>query len=479
MDGTILNDRYQLLQILGRKPGRRTWQAMDLQTAQPVVVKLLLFGMDFEWEALKLFEREAQILQALDHPAIPKYLDWFETELEEASGFALVQTYIPAQSLDAIVKSGRTFLEEELREIAQQVLQVLDYLHQRNPTVIHRDLKPSNILVGDRSAHSIGQVFLVDFGSVQNLAMKSVGTMTIVGTYGYMPMEQFGDRAVPASDLYSLGATILFLATGREPAGLIDDENRLQFAEISTLSLPFNAWLRNMTEVSLKKRPASAMAALELLKSRKTLSSNLSSIDSAKKLMPRQPQPVNCRYALEQIDDSQLFLAVPASCLKLQQMKAPSWLSQTGCLYIAIIPVQLIILGIIISLLSHGFLLLLVALIAGVFLNMNRFLKRRIITITASDIKITYPIRLRNLKRNNLALSSYRKSWKIEHSIPRHKAWDLEYCSFHYNPKRYYLKLKIANQIWRIQGTHEEIQWLVGELSHHLQLPAISSTSYN
>jgi serine/threonine protein kinase len=70
MDGTILNDRYQLLQILGRKPGRRTWQAMDLQMAQPVVVKLLLFGMDFEWEALKLFEREAQILQALDHPAI-------------------------------------------------------------------------------------------------------------------------------------------------------------------------------------------------------------------------------------------------------------------------------------------------------------------------------------------------------------------------------------------------------------------------
>jgi serine/threonine protein kinase len=479
MDGTILNDRYQLLQILGRKPGRRTWQAMDLQTAQPVVVKLLLFGMDFEWEALKLFEREAQILQALDHPAIPKYLDWFET-LGEASGFALVQTYIPARSLDVIVKSGRTFLAKELREIAQQILQVLDYLHQRNPAVIHRDLKPSNILLGDRSGHSIGQVFLVDFGSVQNLAMKSVGTMTIVGTYGYMPMEQFGDRAVPASDLYSLGATMLFLATGREPADLIDDENRLQFAEISTLSVQFNAWLRNMTEVSFKKRPASAMVALDLLKTPKKLSGDLSSIDSAKQLMPRQPKPFNCRYILEQRSASKVFLSVPVSCLKLQEMKAPSWLSQTGCLYIVIIPIQIIVTVIIFKLFSHGFMVLLISLFVGVFLGIDRSKKRRIITISESEIAITYPTWLQTLTQNDLVLSSHERNWTLEKRIPRHKVWELEYFLPHYSSRNnYYLNLKVANQVWRIRGTRQEIQWLVGELSHHLQLPAISSTSYN
>ncbi len=185
MNNANLNDRYQLTQLLGRKAGRRTWLAMDQQTQQQVVVKLLLFSADFEWDALKLFEREAQTLQDLDHPAIPKYLDWFELKFEGSSGFALVQTYVPALSLETIVRSGRTFSSEDLQQMAEQVLDILDYLHSRSPAVIHRDLKPSNILLGDRTGNSPGKVSLIDFGAVQNLAGSKGGTMTIVGTYGY------------------------------------------------------------------------------------------------------------------------------------------------------------------------------------------------------------------------------------------------------------------------------------------------------
>lgn len=82
MNQVLLNDRYQLDRLLGRKSGRRTWFAIDGQTQQQVVIKLLLFIADFEWDALKLFERESKTLQDLDHSAIPKYLDWFETNLE-------------------------------------------------------------------------------------------------------------------------------------------------------------------------------------------------------------------------------------------------------------------------------------------------------------------------------------------------------------------------------------------------------------
>ena len=59
--------------------------------------------------------------------------------------------------------------------------------------MIHRDLKPSNILLGERSGNSVGQVYLVDFGSVQTVLATEGGTRTVVGTYGYMPQEQFGD----------------------------------------------------------------------------------------------------------------------------------------------------------------------------------------------------------------------------------------------------------------------------------------------
>ncbi|RUT01373.1 hypothetical protein DSM106972_069240 [Dulcicalothrix desertica PCC 7102] len=71
MKGEILGERYQVEQLLGKKAGRRTLLALDLQSNQPVVIKLLNFSNDFEWDDLKLFEREAETLKSLNHPAIP------------------------------------------------------------------------------------------------------------------------------------------------------------------------------------------------------------------------------------------------------------------------------------------------------------------------------------------------------------------------------------------------------------------------
>src|SRR4028119_1692723 len=145
-------------------------------------------------------------------------------------------------------------------------LDILAYLHPRQPPVIHRDIKPSNILLKNRSGNSVGEVYLVDFGAVQTLATQQGKTVTVVGTYGYMPPEQFGGRAVPASDLYGLGATLIALITKQHPADLPQKDLPIEFEQITQLSPGFTNWLKWLTHPSLERRPASVQIAKEVLK---------------------------------------------------------------------------------------------------------------------------------------------------------------------------------------------------------------------
>jgi len=265
LSGEILADRYQCDRRLGKQAGRQTLLARDLKTQQQVVVKLLSFSSDFNWEDLKLFEREVETLKSLSHPAIPQYLDSFEIDTPNRKGFALVQTYIEAKSLQEYLSDGRTFSEREVKQLATALLDILAYLHQRQPPVIHRDIKPSNILLKNRSGNRVGEVYLVDFGAVQTLATQQGKTVTVVGTYGYMPPEQFGGRAVPASDLYGLGATLIALITKQHPADLPQKDLQIEFEPFTQLSPGFTNWLKWMTHRSLERRPASVQIAKEVL----------------------------------------------------------------------------------------------------------------------------------------------------------------------------------------------------------------------
>lgn len=263
--GTILVNRYHILNQLSKKAGRRTFLAKDLQSQNLVIVKILRFDADFEWDDHKLFDREALTLKNLDHPAIPKYLDYFDVEETDTHGFALVQTYIDAPSLETVVKDGRKFLETEVIELADRMLTILGYLHQQLPPVLHRDIKPSNILLGNRSGNSIGDIYLVDFGSVQTAASTDGSTITIVGSDGYIPLEQFSGQTITASDLYSLGMTIVYLLTGIPPTELTKVNGQIKFnAEISS---QFYRWLEKMTYPFLDKRFDSASLAQTALRS--------------------------------------------------------------------------------------------------------------------------------------------------------------------------------------------------------------------
>ncbi|WP_442945132.1 serine/threonine protein kinase [Nostoc sp.] len=285
----ILQERYEIQQQLGKKAGRRTLLARDIQTEQSVIIKLLTFSNDFAWEDLKLFEREAETLKAVEHPAIPRYIDYFELDPSNSKGFALVQSFVEGQSLEEYMKTGRIFTETEVKEIAIALLNILIYLHGRQPPVIHRDIKPSNIILAERS-NSVKQIYLVDFGSVQTLATKAGKTVTVVGTYGYMPPEQFGGYVTPASDLYSLGATLIALATGIHPADLPQKNLRIAFQDLVKLSPALVGWLQWLTEPSLEQRLMSASIALKALETGQLPINDLAAVNP--------PKPVDIRDLL-------------------------------------------------------------------------------------------------------------------------------------------------------------------------------------
>ncbi|MEM7716630.1 MAG: serine/threonine-protein kinase [Cyanobacteria bacterium P01_A01_bin.68] len=266
----ILEERYKLKEKLAQNAGRQTWLAEDIliQPAQTVILKFLPFGGQFQWQDLKLFEREADILQQLSHPRIPKYRDYFSIE-DKNNWFALVQEYIPGESLKQLIDKKQRFTEEELRNIAQDILEILCYLHTLNPQVIHRDIKPSNLILGREK-----QVYLIDFGAVQDSVAAQGATFTVVGTYGYAPIEQFGGRTVPASDLYALGATLIHLATGTIPADLPQQNMRIQFQDKVSLSNNFIHWIEKLTEPDIENRFTTASVALEALKSRLSVNSS-------------------------------------------------------------------------------------------------------------------------------------------------------------------------------------------------------------
>ena len=265
--GILLQNRYCLKQRLNNNPGRQTWLAEDCQTGEHVIVKLLALGGPVQWDDLKLFEREAQVLKRLDHPCIPACLDYFSLD-DRTLWFGLVQNYIPGTSLKQRLSQAQGFSPEQVRQVAEEVLALLDYLHQLTPPVLHRDLKPSNLIWGEDD-----RLYLIDFGAVQAQPTRRGATFTVVGTYGYTPMEQFGGQAAPASDLYALGATLIHLLTGIPPADLPQKELRLQFRDRihPRIDPHFISWLEKLTEPSLDRRFRSVQQALDALQTRSTV----------------------------------------------------------------------------------------------------------------------------------------------------------------------------------------------------------------
>jgi len=243
--GEIIGDRYSILYILGQGGIGITYAAEDLKTGEKVALKAVSLRRTDDLKVLELFEREARILAQVQHPAIPRYIDYFEVGKRRDRFFYLAQQLAEGQSLARLIENGWHPPATEVRWMANQILDILVYLQHLVPPVIHRDIKPQNIIRRDD-----GQIFLVDFGAVQDVYHQTItGGSTVVGTYGYMAPEQFRGKAVLATDLYGLGATIIYLLTSKSPTDLPQRKLKIDF------DIYFNG--------AAKRAPLEARARLE------------------------------------------------------------------------------------------------------------------------------------------------------------------------------------------------------------------------
>jgi serine/threonine protein kinase len=260
--GSIIAERYQLTELLGSGGSGSTYRATRISDGAEVAIKILSLRHLHDWKQLELFEREAKVLSQLNHPQIPQYLEYFHVDTPSNRAFYIVQQLAPGKPLTGWVNAGWLGTEAEVRDIASQLLAILQYLHQQSPPLIHRDIKPHNIIRNDD-----GQVFLVDFGAVQNVYHNTLMKgSTVAGTYGYMAPEQFRGMAVPSSDLYGLGATLLYLLTHRSPADLPQERLKLSFRGHVNIANHFADWLETILEPDTTDRFASASVALQALR---------------------------------------------------------------------------------------------------------------------------------------------------------------------------------------------------------------------
>jgi len=181
----------------------------------------------------------------------------------EAAVFVLVQEHIPGTSLEAWVGSGWG-TETEIRALGAQILRILGYIHSLHPPLIHRDLNPKNLI-----RREDGQVFLVDFGGVQDaIRLESGASATVIGTPGYVPMEQYMGRATVRSDYYAFAATLLFLLSHRSPADFPLEELKIDLSALNGLSRDLTMILANWLEPDETRRtlrPENALASLTLV----------------------------------------------------------------------------------------------------------------------------------------------------------------------------------------------------------------------
>ena len=259
--GDIIGNRFRITGILGQGGVAITYSAIDEQSQQEVALKALSLRYLQEWKALELFQREAETLKQLDHPDIPLYIDYVEMETERDRRFYLAQQLVEGNSLAQLIAQGWQPNLSELKYIAEQVLNVLSYLHNLPSPVIHRDIKPENLI-----RQASGRILVVDFGAVQDVYRQTqYAGSTFVGTYGYMAPEQYHRNAQPATDLYALGVTLLHLYTGKFPATFPQTRLKIDFRPQVDFPASFADWLEQMLEPAVEDRFTSAEVALDTL----------------------------------------------------------------------------------------------------------------------------------------------------------------------------------------------------------------------
>ncbi|HIK06223.1 MAG TPA: GUN4 domain-containing protein [Trichormus sp. M33_DOE_039] len=263
-----LNHRYHLLRRIGQGGFGITFLAVDEQLpSQPrCVIKQFHFPAQYDrncHQAVKLFRQEAVRLDELKHPQIPKLLGYFE----QGNQLYLVEEWIPGMTLQEELQQNGVFNEQQIQQLLKDLLPVLQFIHDQQ--IIHRDIKPANII---RSS-TTGDLVLIDFGVAKHItATALLKTGTTIGSPEYMPPEQTRGKALPASDLYSLGVTCIHLLTDISPFDLFDVScDRWVWRDYllsgNTISKQLGEVIDQLLQNALSQRYKSAAEVLQALNS--------------------------------------------------------------------------------------------------------------------------------------------------------------------------------------------------------------------
>ena len=207
------------------------------------------------------------------------------------------------------IEEGWHGSETEILDIFLDLVDILVTLHSVCPPVIHRDINPKNIIISPNTQVSpvIHDVYLVDFGAVQDKIRTTVlGGTTAVGTFGYVPFEQFSGQAVPASDYYALGATLLYMLTHRHPSEFPAEDLKPQFAPFLYASPAVSQLLNGLLEPSVKTRIASPEQIRDILQELPLGATGYSSLltkppDTAVEKLTEKPYHLSFRIPTQKI----------------------------------------------------------------------------------------------------------------------------------------------------------------------------------
>ncbi len=259
LPNSLLKQRYRILTTLGKGGMGAVYIAEDTQLGNRTVAvkEMSQSGLSSQEiaEATDNFKKEALILAGLQHHHLPNIYDHFS----DSGRWYLVMTYIKGETLEDYLERspGKKLPVKEALEVGIQLCTVLDYLHSQQPPIIFRDLKPSNIM---RSPD--GHIYLIDFGIARHFKPGQARDTAYFGSAGYASPEQYGRaQTTPRSDIYSLGAVLHQLISGRHPATA---PFRFPPLQASGQSIPtdLGILIMQMVEMDETKRPPT-MAAVK------------------------------------------------------------------------------------------------------------------------------------------------------------------------------------------------------------------------
>lgn len=208
--GDIIDGKYEILKLTGRGGMSKVWLAMDTHVNKQWAVKEIdKTTREFKDTVdEKQTRREIEIMRRLDHPALPRIVDVIEDE----ESLCIVMDYIEGETLLQILKTRGTAEQETVVSWMLDVCDAITHLHSFDPPIIYRDMKPSNVMLTRDQ-----RIKIVDFGIAKDYREGLEDTQPL-GTKGYASPEHWSKRTDVRSDVYSIGATMYHLLTGKDPS---------------------------------------------------------------------------------------------------------------------------------------------------------------------------------------------------------------------------------------------------------------------